>query len=236
MFAYIPARGGSKRIPRKNVRMLGDKPLLFHVLDSISKVRGLNGIAVSTDDSEILQLVNNRSEVITLGRRPDHLANDVTGFMELVLHDVPRFANHFNDNEIMFVTATAALVPTEIFQEALDKFIKNKNCLVMGVIPYEPSAMLALVGNPESQLTPLFPEMYDLPTKDLPGTYTDAGCFYLMSTDNLAGKKRFLDVQPINGVILSRKIGIDLDTESDWARLIENYQQIMRLEGDKWNM
>lgn len=235
MFAYVPARGGSKRIPRKNVRLLGGKPLLLHVLEALAQTRGLTGIGVSTEDSEILDLVAGHSKAVTLEPRDSLFADDVTGFLDLVRHDAPRFAAHFADHEIMFVTATAALVPSSIYEDAIIRFRANPRGLTLGVTACEPSAMLALVGNPDRALTPLFPDMYTCATKDLPQTFVDAGCFYLMNMELIEGIDRFLDLTPVQAVVLPREVGIDLDTEADWARLEETYARRHK-DTLAWNM
>lgn len=235
MFAYVPARGGSKRIPRKNVRPLGGKPLLLHVLDTLAQTRGLTGIGVSTEDPEILDLVAGHPKAVTLEPRDSLLADDVTGFLNLVRHDAPRFAAHFDDHEIMFVTATAALVPASAYEKAIARFHVNPRGLTLGVTAYEPSAMLALTGELEQGLTPLFPHMYTRSTKDLPGTFVDAGCFYLMDMELIEGIDRFLDLTPVQAVVLPREVGIDLDTEADWARLEETYARRHK-DTLAWNM
>lgn len=225
MFAYIPARGGSKRIPRKNVKLLDGKPLLTHVLDTLAKVQGLSGIGVSSEDPEILALAKEHPAATTLSPRDAALADDHTDFMRLVREDAPRFADAFSDHSLLFTTATAALVPATSFQEALSLHSKNPNGLILSVTEYEQSPMLALTGTPGESLTPLFPDMYTKPTKDLPNTCVDAGCFYALSLDALGNAQRFLDLTPIQGVVLSKNIGIDLDNPSDWERLEKAYAE-----------
>jgi pseudaminic acid cytidylyltransferase len=95
----------------------------------------------------------------------------------------------------------------------------------MAVTAYNPSAMLALAGDPGTQIIPLFPDMFTKPTKDLPQTFTDAGCFYVLNLDVAIHVSRFIDMLPVRGVVLPNDIGIDLDTEEDWNRLTKAYQQ-----------
>jgi N-acylneuraminate cytidylyltransferase len=224
MFAYIPARGGSKRIPRKNIRPLGGTPLLRRVLDNLSKVKGLTGIAVSSEDPEILAVASACPGVVTLAPRDKGLADEVTGFLDLLQKDAPRFAAKFGDQNVLFVTATAALVGPELYERALETHRRAPNGLTLAVTTYQMSPFLALSGNPSDGLKPLFPDMYVKPTKDLPAAYVDAGCFYAVNLDRLAGLRRLLDVQPISGVVLPPSIGIDLDTEEDWKRLEESFR------------
>lgn len=228
MFAYVPARGGSKRIPRKNLRVLGGKPLLAHVLDALSNITGLSGISVSSEDSQILELANSYSNVTTLAPRAEELANDMSNFSDLVNRDVPRYAEHFDDRDIIFITATAALVDKKIYQDVVTMFDPGQKGLVMAVTAYQPSALLALSGDPDSAISPIFPDMYTRPTKDLPQTFADSGCFYAMNIDRAMLVQRFIDMAPIRGVVLPSDVGIDLDTEEDWCRLENAYENRTR--------
>lgn len=218
MFAYIPARGGSKRIPRKNVRPLAGRPILLRVIDALKQVPGLTGIGVSSDDAEILRLAE-AGGAKTLGPRDPALADDKTGFLELAQRDAPRYAREFGDDSILFVTATAGLVRPEHYAEAVALHRREPRGLVMAVTGYEQSPWLALSGDPAAGLKPSFPEMYLRPTKDLPSAYTDAGCFYAFRLAGLDGVKSLLDLSPVLGAVLPREVGIDVDTEADWARL-----------------
>ena len=218
MFAYIPARGGSKRIPRKNVRPLAGRPILLRVIDALQKVPGLKGIGVSSDDPEILRLAENAG-ARTLGPRDPTLADDKTGFLELARHDAPRFAKSFGTDSLLFTTATAALVRPEHYIQAMELHRRDLDGLVMAVTGYDLSPWLALSGDPAVDLKPSFPEMYLMPTKDLPASYTDAGCFYAFRLSALSGVASLLDLKPVRGVVLPREVGIDVDTEDDWNRL-----------------
>jgi len=218
MFAYIPARGGSKRIPRKNVRPLAGRPILRRVIEALAQVPGLKGIGVSSDDPEILALAA-QCGARTLEPRAAELADDTSGFMDLTRRDAPRFAKAFGTESMLFVTATAALVRPEHYSEAVALHQRNPRGLVMGVTGYEMSPWLALSGDPNVEVKPSFPEMYMLPTKDLPPAYTDAGCFYALSLAHLGDARGFLDLTPVRCVVLPRDVGIDVDTEDDWKRL-----------------
>lgn len=224
MFAYIPARGSSKRVPRKNIRVLGSKPLLGHVLEALGQVSELSGVAVSSDDPEILEYVSRYHFVSTLEPREQRLANDAATFMDLVRSDVPRYARHFGDEGVLFVMATAALVTTEIYRDAIHRFQLNPRGLVMAVTRYEPSPMLALVGDPQAGLKPLYPDMYVRPTKDLPAAFADVGCFYGFDLNRIRRAEKFIDLVPTCGVVLPAEMGIDVDTEDDWRRLERAYE------------
>ena len=69
MFAYIPARIGSKRVPKKNIRMLDGKPLIIHVIDNLLETSEINDIAVSTDSDEVVEICSDINDVTTLDLR-----------------------------------------------------------------------------------------------------------------------------------------------------------------------
>lgn len=224
MFAYIPARGGSKRLPRKNIRPLAGRPLLLRVLDALAQVEELSGIAVSSEDPEILALADSHPAAVTLQPRARELADDLTPFMELARRDVPRYARHFNDSGVLFVLATAALVPAEFYREALIAHEKNRRGLIISVSAMQASPFRAMVGDPHQHLSPLFPERFPQPTQQMPPAYQDAGCFYAFRLEGLQGKEKFLDMSPVRAVVLPPEVGIDLDTPDDWQRLEKAFE------------
>ncbi|HSR67501.1 MAG TPA: acylneuraminate cytidylyltransferase family protein [Acidobacteriota bacterium] len=224
MFAYVPARGGSKRLPRKNIRPLAGRPLLLRVLDALAQVEGLSGIGVSSEDPEILHLAGSHPDAVTLQPRRAELADDLTPFVELARRDVPRFARCFNDSSVLFVLATAALVPPEFYREALIAHEKNPGGLIISVTSMQASPFRALVGDPQEELRPLFPERFPQPTWQMPPAYQDAGCFYAFRMDGLQGKEKFLDLKPVQAVVLPPEVGIDVDTPDDWQRLEKAFE------------
>ncbi|MFA6091799.1 MAG: hypothetical protein WCU88_02350 [Elusimicrobiota bacterium] len=219
MFAYIPARGGSKRIPRKNVRPLGGRPVLLRVIDALSKVHGLSGIGVSSEDPEILGLAESHGAARTLGPRDISLADDNSTFMDLLRSDAPRFARAFKDDSLLFVVPTAALVQPAHYEEALRLHQEAPEGLVLAVRTFPCSPYLALSGDPKKGLIALFPEMYLRPTKELSPAFTDAGCFYALHLDPSRKIEKFLDLSPVRGVVLPEGVGIDVDTSGDWDKL-----------------
>lgn len=221
MFAYIPARIGSKRIPRKNIRQLCDKPVINHVIDNLSKVTGLKGIAVSTDSEEIADIVSAYANVETLSLRASALADDNSTFMDLVKADLPRFCDHFASSKVLFVLPTAALISSDYFQQAVDLLHKHSG-LVMSVKAIDNRALLALQQS-ENGLIPLFPENYKLPTKSLPKLFDDAGGFYGFDTLSIGDLEMFIELSPITPVVLPDEIAIDVDEELDWQKLEQNY-------------
>jgi len=225
MFAYIPARGGSKRIPKKNIKKLGDKELILHTIDQLLEVSNLTGICVSTDDEEILAVVSKRKEVVTLNKRKASLANDTTSFADLINHDMERYFKHFNTDDVLFTLPTAALVSSNEYMSGIAKYYQDENPagLVISVTQFNMSPFLALTEKNPGELKALFPDKYLLPTKDLSPCYMDSGCFYIFNRSEFLKHEKLIDLRPIKYVILPSNIGIDVDTEHDWSKLEKEY-------------
>lgn len=228
MFAYIPARIGSTRIFKKNIRLLDDKAIICHVIENLSKVEGLQGIAVSTDSPEVRDIVSVYTNVITLDLRDEEIANDSATFMDLVQQDLPRFQQYFKSDKVLFTLATSALISECYFQKAIHAFSEkdkhgNLPQLVMSVKSLTNEGLLALSLSQTGSISPLFPQNYGLPTASLPKLFSDAGGFYLFNAQQAKLHSMFIELQPIIPVLLPYNIGIDVDNEEDWQQLKQAY-------------
>jgi len=226
MFAYIPARIGSKRIPKKNIRLLGNKPVICHVIEQLSQVKELQGIAISTDSQDVIDIVAHYDKVVTLSLRKPEIADDKSTFMDLICNDLPRFQHYFQCDEVLFSLATSALITNNYFQQGIHQFKHNSHGLVMSVKALPRETALALTLNKQQELLPLFPENYQKSTQELTPLYADAGGFYIFNANQLRHKKMFIELAPISPVILTDNIAIDVDVESDWQQLEQQYNAI----------
>lgn len=222
MFAYIPARIGSKRIPKKNIKELDGRPLILHVIENLMQSKNINQIGVSTDSTEISDLFKNNSEVSILDLRKDKLANDSANFMDLIKEDLPRYCEFFNEKNFIFCLPTAVLVSPTDFDEAIEKFYNFPEGIVMSAVEYNISPYLALTNESKTFL-PMFPEKFMEPTSNLPDTVTDCGCFYILNHKTANKVDKLIDIKPLNVHVLDSDKGIDLDDESDWQNLEEKY-------------
>ena len=228
MFAYIPARIGSKRIPKKNLKLLGDKPSICHVIESLLSCKRLNGIAVSTDSPEIQKLTQQYPNVVTLELRNESLSDDTSGFMDLVKHDLNRFCSYFNDDEVIFTLATSALIEPSDFEHAIQEFQLNRDGLTFSVTQFEHQPRLALELNSDGKLSALDKSAYLMPTKDLKPAFTDSGNFYLFKHSLMQKQAMFLDLEPLVPIILPKHKGIDVDTPEDWQLLEKSFLNRMK--------
>jgi pseudaminic acid cytidylyltransferase len=221
VIAYIPARGGSKRVPRKNIRPLGGVPVLGRVLQVLTRLDAISGVFVSTDDPAIA-VVAEKYGGIWLGPREPALSDDKAGFIDLMHRDVPRHCDAAGgDREVLFVLATAALVPLDVYRSAQETWIRCRPDILMSVLPFAKSPYWALVPSPDGYLRPLFPKMVRVNSQDLPPAYTDAGLFYIFDVDVMQRFGSHKDVDRLQPFLVDKSYGIDVDNEDDWTALEE---------------
>jgi N-acylneuraminate cytidylyltransferase len=226
MFAYIPARGGSKRIPRKNVRPLHGKPVLARVIENLKPLDFLSAIYVSTDDPEIAAVAQ-ASGATYLKPRAADLSNDKAGFMDLIRDDLPNFMEaEGGDEEVLFVLPTAALVPTDIYREAYEVWREMQPDILMSCETCFP--WWAMTQKPDGFWSPIFPDKVTTNSQDLPPSLIDAGLFYYFRQSEI---KAFATVKSADRVmpfmVPDDYIG-DIDNPEDWD-LLE--YRLARLEG-----
>lgn len=186
MFAYIPARGGSKRIPKKNLHILDGTPLIVHVIRNLNKLNFLSEIFVSTDCKETKDLAE-KNGATCLKLRKKNLANDKSGFIDLIKFDLPRFIKHQRgDDEVLFTLATAALVPKSIFEDAYSIYNKIKPDILMSCEEYPEPIWWAMEEKENGFLKPIHPKMVLKNSQDFKKTYTDSGLFYFFNQKRLS--------------------------------------------------
>ena len=224
--AYIPARGGSKRIPKKNIKLLDDKPIIMHVIELLEKLPFIDVICVSTDDNEIINAVQ-RDSVITLEKRLPEISNDFCGFLELVKKDIPRYEKHLGFNkgyDVLMVLPTAALLDRKDLEESYDKFLLNRYQFLFAAKSYEISAFWAFSEKDNGVINPLFPEYLNERSQDLTETFSDAGLFYFLNSEYIyKAETTWFHGNKIGYSLVDSSIAIDVDTEKDWERLEDHY-------------
>ncbi len=226
MFAYIPARGGSRRIPKKNIKELGGKPIVGHVLDTLAKLEFLDEIYLSTDDPEIASIATAHGATCLELRDPS-LATDAPGFIDLIREDIPRFSEASGgDQEVLFVLATAALVPAPLFEAAHARYRETGPDILMSCERYPTSPYWALTEEPDGYLRALFPDKVLINSQDLPTTLADAGLWYYF---NLERMKTFESVKLADQILpflVKDEYACDVDTLEDWTELQQKFDRL----------
>ncbi len=231
--AIIPARGGSKRIPKKNIKDFFGKPLIAYSIEVALKSGLFKKVVVSTDDEKIAQIAKDYGADVPF-IRPKELSDDYTGTGEVVQHAIKYMKDRGEKYDYLCtIYATAPLLDEKYLKEGFEK-LKNSNAkMVFSVTSMPFPIQRTFKINEQGRCQMFTPEHFYTRSQDLEEAYQDAGQFYFenlnISSDEIAFGK---DSIPI---ILPRHLVQDLDTLEDWERLEVLYQSLNKDRFDKSN-
>ena len=214
--AVIPARGGSKRIPKKNIKNFHGKPLIAYSIEVAKKTKLFNKIVVSTDSEEIAEIAKLYGADVPF-LRPKELADDFTGTEEVTKHALEYFKNQGEEFDFLCtIYATAPLLQEKYLKEGYVK-LKNSdavNAFSATSMPFPIQRTFKITENSRCEM--FFPEHYTTRSQDLEEAYQDAGQFYWKKLNKESNEIMFgKDSIPI---ILPKYLVQDIDTLEDWKR------------------
>lgn len=214
VIAVIPARGGSKRIPRKNIKPFLGVPLLQRAVNCALESDVFSRVVVSTDDVEIQRLsMSWGAEAPSL--RPARLSDDYAGTSEVIAHVVSELDCHEAD-EICAIYATTPLMRSADLVQSLDRFRVEDCSFCFAVTSFEFPVQRAMhVRN--GKCFPMYPAYERSRSQDLVEAFHDAGCFYWGSAKDWREQRSLYDGHAIP-FFLPRYRVQDIDTEEDWER------------------
>lgn len=228
--AIIPARGGSKRIPGKNIRLFAGQPMIAWSIQAAEASGLFSRIIVSTDSEEIAG-VSRQYGAETPFVRPTGLADDFTSTADVVLHALEWLAGEGQEPELVCcLYATAPFVQASFLRQGYELLRRTGAASVFSVASYPASPFRALTIGPDGRLSMLWPEHELTRSNDLPEAYHDAGQFYWLDVARFRQEKRMYasDARP---VVLPRRLVQDIDTPEDW-RTAEAMHQALRIAGE----
>ena len=215
--AVIPARGGSKRIPRKNIKLFCGKPMLAWSIEAALAAGCFDKIVVSTDDEEIAQVaISCGADVPFL--RPQELSGDHITTIPVVSHAIEWLQSHGEwPVAVCCIYATAPFLRVEDLRKGLQDFEKTGADYAFSATRYEFPIQRAIRIAKSGRVEMLFPDRFNTRSQDLEETYHDAAQFYWgRSQAWLSGKVIFSEVAV--PVILPHHRVQDIDTPEDWER------------------
>ena len=213
----IPARGGSKRIKRKNIRDFCGKPIIAWSIQAAKKSNCFEKIVVSTDDNEIADIAKSFGADIPF-LRPKNLSDDFTGTSSVVTHCIDWYCNSgWDPNLICCLYATAPFVNSKDIAKAIDIFqLDNIQRFIFSATTYRFPIQRAFRINSDGFAEMLNPDLFKARSQDLEVAYHDAAQFYLGRTNTwLRNNNLFEGCKPF--VLPSWQVQ-DIDTEDDWER------------------
>lgn len=225
--AVIPARGGSKRIPKKNIKDFFGKPLIAYSIETALASNLFKKVIVTTDDEEIAKIAKEYGAEVPFFR-PKVLSDDFTGTQDVVNHAVKYLEKQGERYEyICTIYATAPLLQKKYLIEGFEK-LKNSDAVNAFSATTMPFPIQRTFKVDESGRCEMFtPEHYMARSQDLEEAYQDAGQFYWtnrVKEKHSTNKILFSEVSiPI---ILPRHLVQDIDTLEDWKRAEYMYEVI----------
>jgi N-acylneuraminate cytidylyltransferase len=213
--AVIPARGGSKRIPRKNIKLFNGRPILSYSIAAALESGLFDEVMVSTDDQEIAEIARAAGATVPFFRRPE-TANDHAGILE-VLKEVVEDYRTLRGTEFEFVCCllpTAPLLRVEDLKTSHEKLISEGWDSVFPVVRFGYPILRSLtVENGRAVMN--WPENYPNRSQDLPPAFHDVGQFYWIRPERCFALGRIFTEN--SGVIELPETRVqDIDTEEDW--------------------
>ncbi|WP_285397575.1 acylneuraminate cytidylyltransferase family protein [Lysinibacillus sp. fls2-241-R2A-57] len=211
ILAIIPARGGSKGVPRKNIRKLVDKPLIAWTIEEAKKSKYITRTILSSEDPEIIEVAKQYGCEVPFVR-PLELAQDDTPGIEPVLHVVDQCPGF---DYIVLLQPTSPLRTFEDIDGCIELIFKNKSpaCVSVSIADTSPYWMYTM--QEKEQLSPLLTNEFFSRRQDLPKVYALNGAVYVAKVSWLQNKKTFITDETI-GYVMSESHSLDIDTEEDF--------------------
>jgi N-acylneuraminate cytidylyltransferase len=222
----IPARGGSKRIPGKNIRPFAGKPIIAWTIQTALESRLFDRLIVSTDDDEIAEVALEHGAEVPF-RRPAELADDHTGIIEVVQHAISWLAENGDDVEyVCCMLATAPFLQSATLSQALQQLSGSDASYAFSVTAFPFPVQRAIRINAQNRVEAIWPENIPRRSQDLEEAFHDAGQFYWGTRTAFERGEPIFSTGSIP-IRLPRYRVQDIDTPEDWklAELMFNALQ-----------
>lgn len=227
--AVIPARGGSKRIPRKNIRDFCGKPIIAYSIAAARESGLFDRVIISTEDEEIAHVAKQwGGEVPFL--RPAELSDDYIGTIPVIAHATQWALDQKLDiDAVCCIYATAPLMNVEDLKRGFKALESGDWAYAFSSTDFAAPIFRAFKQNSEGGLEMFFPEFYNTRSQDLPRALHDAGQFYWGRPASWIEGKRIYDRHSIP-IILPRWRVQDIDTQEDWVRAEFLYRHMQEMQ------
>ena len=220
----IPARGGSKRLPRKNILDLNGKPLIAYSIAAGLQSKYIDKVIVSSDDNEILEIAAKyKAETI---KRPDFLASDTATSFDAIKHTIENLENY---EYIVLLQPTSPLRTAKHIDEAIELLKKKKADAVVSVCEMEHSPLWSnTLDESLSMNSFLRDEVLNKRSQDLEDYYRLNGAIYICQTEKLLKEKSFFLKENIFAYVMDKESSVDIDEEIDFRFAEFNLNQLFK--------
>ncbi|GAB4461220.1 MAG: acylneuraminate cytidylyltransferase family protein [Bacteroidales bacterium] len=211
VLAIIPARGGSKGIPKKNIKLLAGKPLIAWTIEEAKKSKYIDRLILSSEDDEIIKVAKDWGCEVPFVR-PKELAMDDTPGVEPVLHAINILPEKYD--YVCLLQPTSPLRKAEDIDGCIEKCIYSNSLSCVSVCEVEQHPYWMYEIDNEEKLTPLFKNNIKR-RQDLPRLYSLNGAIYFIKIDLIKIRKNFIDENTLV-FIMNKQKSIDIDDYIDF--------------------
>ncbi len=213
--AIIPARGGSKRIPKKNIKKFWGKPIIAYSIETALQSNIFDEVMVSTDDKEIAEIAIKYGAKVPFFRS-QKTSDDFATLSDVVLEVIQAYKNRKQNefNNICCILPTAPFIQIDDLKKSYNKLINSDFDSVFPVVKFDFPIQRAMQFSGE-KIQMIWPENLNKRSQDLEETYHDAGLFYWIKTDAFLKEKK-LWTHNTSAIIIDTQKAQDIDTLDDW--------------------
>ena len=220
--AVIPARGGSKRVPRKNIRTFAGQPIIVWPIKAALSSGLFDQVVVSTDDPEIAEVARMTGASVPF-MRPENLSDDYADTKSVIRHGISELKLK-TEVQVCCIYPTSVFADAQLLKNGLEKLNESKCSFVFSITSVDPSIYRSFTKTADDHITMLFPENYAKRTQDLPSLYCDAAQLYWATVGAWQSDLDIFGADSI-GVFIDPSRVQDIDTESQWLAAERIFQE-----------
>jgi CMP-N,N'-diacetyllegionaminic acid synthase len=211
----IPARAGSKGLPGKNTKLLGDKPLVVHTIIFAQQVKQTGDvICISTNDEDVIRIAEDKGIRVPF-KRPEELSSDSAGIYEVILHAIKHYRLlGVNFEAVLLLQPTSPFRLTEDYKELVKNFQPGTD-MVVTVKHSKENPYFTLFEEDKNGYLEKSKKADFTTRQECPPVYTYNGSMYLISVESLL-KSNFSGFTKIKKLVLPDERSVDIDTIQDW--------------------
>lgn len=214
--AIIPARGGSKRIPHKNIKPFLGRPIIAYSIEAALGTGLFEEVMVSTDDVEIAEIARQEGASVPFLRSTEN-ANDYATLADVLVEVVNAYKGRgYEFDLISCLLPTAPLISSEDVRSAYDQLVMSTFDSICPVVAFSYPILRSLSIDEKGNLNMNWPEYRFSRSQDLRPAYHDSGTFYWIKTSSLLKDKKLLSENG-TAIVLDEFRVQDIDTDTDWA-------------------
>ena len=214
VLGLIPAKGGSTRLAKKNIRQLAGRSLLAWTAEAARASGVIDRLIVSTEDDEVAAAAREIGLEVPF-MRPPELARDPAGVVQVALHalDMLEAAGELYDSLVVLLPTCPLRTAADI-RSAYELFIERKRPFLMSVSEFEHTPLAALGPTEDGRLEPYLPQYFGRKSQEMPKAYRPNGAVHVLDVKAFRRARSYV-AQPLVGYVMPRERSFDIDTEDD---------------------